>query len=209
MTFSIIGLDPTTKSLGIAVSTKWLAVGACVPHVCPGIGAIATQAETNISYGPKGLEMLKEGMSPKDILINLLASDEKSDERQVSILNVSGESATHTGKKCLDWAGSKIGINCMAQGNILVSKLVVSRMIEVFENTQGNLSTRLLEALKAGEKSGGDKRGKQSAALLVSNQATEIIEYSDDFIDLRVDDHKNPIKELEKLLALHQELYKA
>ena len=207
MTFSIIGSDPKTQSIGIAVATKWLAVGSCVPHVEPGVGAIATQAETNIAFGPKGLALLKQGISPKDVLKQLQLSDKYFETRQVSIMNIQGNTASHTGKDCSGWAGSKNGSNCVVQGNMLMSADVISSIKKSFETVEGFLAFRLIQALKSGESSGGDSRGKQSAALLVSNKTEPIQLYSDDFIDLRVDDHPDPISELGRLYELHLDLY--
>lgn len=204
MTFSIVGFDPQTKELGVAVASKFLCVGAVVPFAKAGVGAIATQSWANLDYGIDGLDMLQRGMSPEDVLKELVENDDKSGARQVGIVDASGHSAIHTGEDCFDWAGGFAEANFAIQGNLLVSEDTVNAMKAVFLENGGSLAERLLAALQAGDIAGGDKRGKQSAALLVVKENGSYGGYTDRYIDLRVDDHADPVKELARLLKLHQ-----
>ncbi|SDN31495.1 Uncharacterized conserved protein, Ntn-hydrolase superfamily [Psychrobacillus sp. OK028] len=204
MTFSIVGFDPQTKELGIAVASKFLSVGAVVPFAKAGVGAIATQSWANLDYGINGLEMLQKGLSPEEVLKELVASDDKSGARQVGIVDASGRSAVFTGEDCFEWAGGFSEENFAVQGNLLVSEDTVNAMKEVFLQNEGSLAERLLSALQAGDIAGGDKRGKQSAAILVVKENGSYGGYTDRYIDLRVDDHADPVKELARLLKLHQ-----
>lgn len=204
MTFSIVGFDPQTKELGVAVASKFLCVGAVVPFAKAGVGAIATQSWANLDYGVDGLDMLQRGMSPEEVLKELVANDEKFGARQVGMVDASGRSAIFTGKDCFDWAGGLAEANFAIQGNILVSEDTVNDMKAVFLQKEGSLAERLLAALQAGDIAGGDKRGKQSAALLVVKENGSYGGYTDRYIDLRVDDHADPVKELARLLKLHQ-----
>lgn len=204
MTFSIVGFDPQTKELGVAVASKFLCVGAVVPFAKAGVGAIATQSWANLDYGVDGLDMLQRGMTPEEVLKELVANDEKSGARQVGMVDASGRSAIFTGEDCFDWAGGLAEANFAIQGNILVSEDTVNDMKAVFLQKEGSLAERLLAALQAGDIAGGDKRGKQSAALLVVKENGSYGGYTDRYIDLRVDDHADPVKELARLLKLHQ-----
>lgn len=204
MTFSIVGFDPQTNELGIAVASKFLSVGAVVPFAKAGVGAIATQSWANLDYGKKGLEMLEKGMSPEDVLKQLTKNDDKSASRQVGIVSAKGDSVTFTGADCFDWAGGIAEQNFAVQGNILVDEQTVESMKTTFLETKGSLAERLLAALHAGDIAGGDSRGKQSAALLVVKENGSYGGYNDRYIDLRVDDHKEPVKELARLLQLHK-----
>lgn len=201
-TFSIVAVDPKTGDLGVAVASKVLAVGAIVPYAQGGVGAIATQAFANTTYGPKGLALLRKGLTPKQVLQRLLAEDKDREHRQVGIVDAKGRAAAFTGKKCLPWAGHIIGKGYTVQGNILSSEQVVRAMAEAFESAQGELAERLMAALEAGDNAGGDARGKQSAALLVVRKGGGYAGFDDRYIDLRVDDHPEPIKELQRLLGL-------
>jgi len=201
-TFSIVGYDPKTKELGIAVQSKFLAVGAVVPWAKANVGAIATQALANLDYGEKGLEYLKKGLSPNEVIEKLREADNDDQNRQVGIVDFKGNSATFTGNDCYDWAGGIAGDNYACQGNILVNEDTVKAMSNSFKNSNGQLADRLLEALSAGQKAGGDKRGRQSAALLVVKENGSYGGYNDKYIDLRVDDHETPIKELKRLLDI-------
>ncbi len=201
-TFSIVGFDPDTKELGIAVQSKFLAVGAVVPWAKADVGAIATQALANLDYGEKGLEYLKEGLSPNEVIKKLRGLDDDDQTRQVGIVDFKGNSATFTGEECYDWAGGIAGNNFACQGNILVSEETVKAMATTFENSKGKLADRLVKALTAGQKAGGDKRGRQSAALLVVKENGSYGGYNDKYIDLRVDEHETPIKELKRLLDI-------
>ena len=167
MTFSIVARDPQTGELGIAVQSKFLAVGAVVPWAKVGIGAIATQAWANTSYGPHGLELLESGLSATETLARLTDADEGHADRQVGIIAPTGAPATYTGNQCFPWAGGHVGAHCACQGNILVGEETVLTMMRTFEQTSGALWDRLLTALAAAQAAGGDSRGQQSAALLV------------------------------------------
>lgn len=201
-TFSIVGYDPQTEELGIAVQSKFLAVGSVVPWAKANVGAVATQALANLDYGEKGLKLLKEGLNPEEVIEKLRSEDENDASRQVGIVDKEGNSASFTGSECYDWAGGITGSNFACQGNILVGKDTVKSMAEKFQNTEGELAGRLVLALEAGQKAGGDKRGRQSAALLVVKENGSYGGYNDKYIDLRVDDHQTPIKELQRLLEI-------
>lgn len=204
-TFSIAGYDPTEEKLGIAVQSKFLAVGSVVPFASAKVGAVATQAAANTSFGPNGLDKLRKGLRPETIIDELVQRDPESETRQVGIVDTLGNSAAFTGEDCFDYAGHTTGENFCCQGNILVSEDTINSMAEVFTNTKEMaLSHRLMKALKAGQGAGGDKRGKQSAALLVVKEDGGYGGFNDRYIDLRVDDHDTPIKELNRILELHQ-----
>ncbi|MCS7197287.1 MAG: DUF1028 domain-containing protein [Candidatus Bipolaricaulota bacterium] len=205
-TFSIVACDLKAQEWGVAVQSKFLAVGPIVPWAEANVGAIATQAYANTSYGPRGLQMLKLGFSAEETLKKLLETDEGREHRQVGIVDAQGRAAAFTGKECYPWAGHIVGKNFAVQGNILVSQETVAAMAEAFEKTRGPLWKRLLESLRAGQRAGGDRRGQQSAAILVVKEKGGYGEFTDRMIDLRVDDHPQPIEELARLLELH-ELY--
>ncbi len=202
-TFSIVAVDPEAEELGIAVQSKFIAVGSVVPWAKAGVGAVATQSWANTSFGPRGIELLERGYSPREALEMMLAEDEGKEYRQVGIINTAGDAATFTGDECFPWAGGVTGKNCACQGNILVNEETVTRMAEVFEKAEGDLASRLLKALDAGQEAGGDSRGKQSAALLVVKPEGGYGGFNDRLVDLRVDDHPEPIKELIRLYGLH------
>ena len=201
-TFSIVALDPSTRDLGVAVHSRYFSVGSVVPWAEARVGAIATQSFVNVSYGPRGLQMLKKGLAAKDVVKKLTGEDEARDFRQVGVVDSEGDVAAFTGKKCLKWAGSKIGEGYIALGNILASEEVVDNMGERFESTKDDLAGKLVAALMGGEEAGGDTRGRQSASLLVVRKEGGRGGYGDRHIDLRVEDHLNPIEELERLLTL-------
>ena len=202
-TFSIAAFDPTTGDLGVAVESKFLAVGAAVPFAQAGVGAVATQARANTSYGPRALRMLKQGLTPKQAGARLIATDQRAAQRQLGIVDARGRAFSYTGKECFDWAGGRTGKNFAAQGNILAGAAVVDALVETFEKTRGELAERLVAALAAGQAAGGDKRGQESAALLVVRKKGGYGGFNDRYIDLRVDDHPKPIDELKRLLELH------
>jgi uncharacterized Ntn-hydrolase superfamily protein len=204
MTFSIVARDPHTGELGIAVQSKFLAVGAVVPWARAGVGAIATQSWANTSYGPRGLELLASGFSAAETLQQLISADEGHADRQVGIIGLTGTPVTYTGEKCFPWAGGHIGTDYTCQGNILVGEETVLAMARTFEQTTGPLCDRLVAALVAGQAAGGDSRGQQSAALLVVRERGGYGGFNDRFIDLRVDDHPTPIDELQRILQLHK-----
>ncbi|WP_221567751.1 DUF1028 domain-containing protein [Alkalihalobacillus sp. TS-13] len=203
-TFSIVGFDPETEELGIAVQSKFIGVGSVVPWAKAGVGAVATQSFANTSYGPKGLEHMASGKSAEETIRLLTEKDEQRELRQVGIVDAKGNPATFTGKECYDWAGGRTGKHYAAQGNILVNQETVDQMGAAFESTTGTLAQCLLTALNAGQHAGGDSRGKQSAALLIVKDKGGYGGYNDRSIDLRVDDHKEPIKELIRIHDLHQ-----
>lgn len=204
MTFSIVARDPQKGELGIAVQSKFLGVGAVVPWAKAGVGAIATQSWANTSYGPRGLDLLEQGLSASEVLAELTRTDENRAKRQVGIVGVTGVPATYTGEECFPWAGGRIGEHFACQGNILVGEDTVLAMARTFEQTDGFLCDRLIAALAAGQQAGGDSRGQQSAALLVVREKGGYEGFNDRFIDLRVDDHTQPIDELRRILQLHK-----
>jgi uncharacterized Ntn-hydrolase superfamily protein len=203
-TFSIVGYDPATGDLGIAVESRFFAVGSVVPWAKAGVGAIATQSFANTTFGPRGLELLGQGKSAQETLDLLVKDDPQADQRQAGIVDAQGRPATWTGGKCNPWAGGKSGKNYTAQGNILAGKEVVEAMASTFEAGSGlPLADRLVKALSAGQAAGGDSRGQQSAALLVVRAKGGYAGYNDRYIDLRVDDSPKPIEELSRLLEIH------
>ncbi len=201
-TFSIVGYDPSTAELGIAVQSKFFAVGAVVPWAKAGVGAIATQASANTTYGPRGLALLQAGLSPQETLDSLLATDTGRDRRQVGIVDARGRVAAHTGSECMAWAGHRTGANFTAQGNILVSEETVAAMTRAFEETEGMLGEKLMRAIEEGQKAGGDSRGVQSAAILIVREGAGYGGHNDRYCDLRVDDHTDPIGELRRIFDL-------
>lgn len=204
MTFSIIARDPETGAFGVAVSTAVPAVGAMVPHVKAGVGAIATQSYTNVVLGIDGLVLLERGMSPEEALTSLLARDEGAALRQCAGIDSHGRVFAYSGAQCVDWYGSRSGENHSVQGNMLVGKETIDAMAESFEVSNGHLSSRLLKALEAGQAAGGDKRGRESAALLVAPFLDP--EYSK--IDIRVDLHDDPVAELRRIFNVMRERYR-
>ena len=202
-TFSIIGFDPETDSLGVAVQSKFLAVGSVVPWASAGVGAVATQAMANYNYGPHGLELMARGKTAGETVEGLTFADEDREHRQVGVVDARGRAATFTGSECFEWAGGVTGEYYAAQGNILVGGETVEAMARTYTETQGELATRLLAALDAGQAAGGDSRGKQSAALLVVREGGGYGGDNDRVVDLRVDDHPDPIKELMRIRDLH------
>jgi uncharacterized Ntn-hydrolase superfamily protein len=205
-TYSICACDLERGEWGVAVQSKFLAVGSVVAWAEAGVGAIATQAYANPSFGPDGLALLREGRQAREVLERLIGEDEGSPDRQLGIVDAYGAAFTFTGSRCFEWAGGRTGLGYTAQGNILVSEATVDALAETFEASSGPLAERLLAALAAGQAAGGDRRGQQSAALLVSRKEGGYAGMSDVAVDLRVDDHPTPIAELERLYGLH-ELY--
>ena len=208
MTYSIVAWDRDAAQWGVAVQSKFLAVGSVVSWGEAGIGAIATQAYANPQYGPTGLSLLREGLSAAEAVERLVAADDGRDERQLGIVDREGGAAAHTGSSCHDWAGHRTGEGYAAQGNILVSGETVDALAETFETNAGqSLGRRLIDCLAAAQMAGGDKRGQQSAALLVVQDGAGYAGLSDVVCDLRVDDHGRPIEELRRLYALHDRLF--
>jgi uncharacterized Ntn-hydrolase superfamily protein len=208
MTYSLVGCDLEARQWGVAVQSKFLAVGSIVPWAEPQVGAIATQAHANPRFGPDGLAALREGLSAQETVERLVTADTGRAERQLGVVDASGGSATYTGPECNAWAGGRTGPCYAAQGNILVSGETVDALAQTFEATAGRpLAERLLEALAAAQAAGGDRRGQQGAALLVVEKDAGYAGLSDVLVDLRVDDHERPIEELSRLYALHQQLF--
>ena len=200
--------DDATGELGVAVQSKFLGVGALVPWAAAGVGAIATQAHANIGYGRRGLDLLASGLSPEEVIGRLTTDDPGAARRQVGIVDAQGRAATFTGSECFEWAGGLTGPGCCAQGNILAGAAVVEGMARAFDDTRGSLADRLVAALHGGQRAGGDRRGMESAALLIVKEKGGYGGFTDRFIDLRVDDHERPIDELERLLGLYKLYYK-
>jgi uncharacterized Ntn-hydrolase superfamily protein len=209
-TYSLVACDLEAGQWGVAVQSKFLAVGSVVPWAEPHVGAIATQAYANPRYGPDGLALLREGRSAEEVVEALTATDEGRAERQVGVVDGAGGAATYTGDGCHEWAGGRTGDGYAAQGNILVSEATVDALAVTFEsNGHLELGQRLIECLAAAQAAGGDRRGQQSASLLVVEKDSGYAKLSDTVIDLRVDDHERPIAELRRIFSLHQELFGA
>jgi uncharacterized Ntn-hydrolase superfamily protein len=207
-TYSIVACDLEEKQWGVAVQSKFLAVGSVVPWAEPGVGAIATQAYANPSYGPNGLTLLREGLSASEAVERLTSEDEGRDERQLGVVDANGGSASWTGPNCNDWAGHLTGAGYAAQGNILVGEETVAALATTFEgNTHLSLPQRLIECLTAAQAAGGDRRGQQSASLLVVQKEGGYAGLSDILVDLRVDDHERPVGELRRIYGLHDRLF--
>jgi uncharacterized Ntn-hydrolase superfamily protein len=203
-TFSIVAHDPEAQEWGVAVASKFLAVGSVVPWAQAGVGAIATQSYANTTYGPAGLTLLAQRYAAEDALQGLIAADFGRAERQAGIVDSEGRAATYTGESCYPWAGGRTGQHFAAQGNILTGKEVVNALAETFEGARGTLADRLFAALSAGQDAGGDSRGQQSAALLVVKSRGGYAGFNDRYVDLRVDDHPQPIAELGRILDIHK-----
>ena len=205
-TYSIVAADASTGEVGAAVQSRYFAVGTVVPWAKAGVGAVATQALGVAAYGPRILELLADGLAPAEAIERALADDELRERRQLGAVAEDGRAASRTGSECLDWAGDAQGEGWAAQGNILAGPDVVRAMGEAFDGTDGDLTEKLMRALEAAEAAGGDRRGRQSAALVVERlgAAAETAEGIDRVVDLRVDDHPEPIEELRRLLGLRR-----
>jgi uncharacterized Ntn-hydrolase superfamily protein len=201
MTYSIVGRDPATGELGVAVQSRAFNTGAVVPWAAPGVGVVATQSYTEMSYGPLGLDLLREGKSPDEALGELVAADEKSQYRQVAMLDAAGRVAVHVGEACIPAAGYASGNGFSAQANMVESERVWESMAGAFEHAQGPLAERLLDALDAAESAGGDWRGRQAGGIVVVAAEGKPWERE---VDLRVDDHPEPLAELRRLLRLRR-----
>lgn len=207
-TFSIVAYDPPAREWGIGVQSKFLAVGAIVPWAQAGVGAVATQAHANTSFGSEGLALMARGLDAQETIDRLTANDKGHAHRQVGMVDAQGRAATFTGAECHAWAGGLIGTHCAVQGNILVSSATVEAMAHAFEGAQGELADRLVSALAAGQAAGGDRRGQQSAALLVVRPEGGYGGCNDRYLDLRVDDDPAPIERLKALVDLHHLFFK-
>ena len=210
-TYSIVAFDPATGDLGIAVQSKFFGVGSVVPWAKAGVGAVATQSYANTTYGLEGLKLMAAGKAPEAVLKQLTSADPARALRQVGMVDAKGRAASFSGERCNAWAGHHVGDHYAAQGNLLAGEAVVKDMAAAFEKARkqpdSQLADWLIAAVTAAEAAGGDKRGKQSAALLVVRAKGGYAGLNDRFIDLRVDDHKTPIQELARLLALHKKFY--
>jgi uncharacterized Ntn-hydrolase superfamily protein len=207
-TYSIVACDLQSGQWGVAVQSKFLAVGSVVPWAEPQVGAVATQAWANPRYGPDGLSLLRSGKTAEEVVQALTAADEGREHRQVGVVDAAGRGATFTGAECNEWAGGRTGTGYAAQGNILVSGETVDALAVTFEsNAHLTLAERLIECLAAAQAAGGDSRGQQSAALLVVEKDAGYANLSDTIVDLRVDDHELPIPELRRLHSLHEQLF--
>ncbi len=206
-TYSIAACDLEAGHWGVATQSKFLAVGSVVPWARPNVGAIATQAYANPRYGPEGLELLASGLGAAEVVEQLTAADDGRDHRQLGVVDREGGSATYTGTACMDWAGGLNGPGFAAQGNILVSRATVEALAETFTRSSGSLAERLIACLAAAQAAGGDRRGQQSAALLVVSHEGGYAGLSDSLVDLRVDDHEAPVEELTRLHRIHTALF--
>ncbi len=210
-TYSIVAFDPRTGDLGVAVQSKFFGVGSVVPFAKVGVGAVATQASANVSYGPQALKLLETGKGVAEIVKLLPADDDMRERRQFAVIDAHGNAAAHTGGGCMPFAGHRTGENFSVQGNILAGGEVLDGMIASFEAArlkQGSeLADWIVAALQGGEDAGGDRRGRQSAALLVVRAGAGYGGASDRFIDLRVEDHPDPTRELARLLGIHKQFY--
>jgi uncharacterized Ntn-hydrolase superfamily protein len=206
-TFSIVACDPAAGDWGVAVASKFLAVGAVVPWAKAGIGAVATQAYANVGYGPEGLALLEQGRPADQVIEGLVAKDHARERRQVGVVDGEGRAASFTGTECMEWAGGLTGEGFACQGNILTGPEVPEAMAEAFRRSEGELVDRLLSALEAGDAAGGDRRGRQSAALLVVRQDGGYDGRNDRYVDLRVDDHPDSVNELRRVFTVFDQEY--
>jgi uncharacterized Ntn-hydrolase superfamily protein len=207
-TYSIAACDLVAGQWGVATQSKFLAVGSVVPWARPGVGAVATQAYANPRYGPDGLALLEQGLTADEVVARLTSEDDGRDHRQLGVVGGRGDSATFTGNECMEWAGGLSGDSYAAQGNILVSGATVDALAASFEGSAGRpLTERLIDALAAAQAAGGDRRGQQSAALLVVERDGGYAGLSDSLVDLRVDDHAAPVEELARLHRIHEALF--
>jgi uncharacterized Ntn-hydrolase superfamily protein len=207
VTFSLVACDLEARQWGVVVASKFLAVGAVVPWAQAEVGAVATQASANVSYGPRGLELLAAGATAQETLDRLMADDPGGPERQIGVVDAAGGSATYTGPECFDWAGGRAGAGYAAQGNLLAGAPVVAALAGTFEGTEGPLVERLLASLAAADAAGGDRRGRQSAAVIVREVDGGYGGGTDILVDLRVDDHTDPVTELQRLYAIQDLLF--
>lgn len=203
-TYSIVARDSVTGDMAVAVQSHWFSVGSVVTYGKAGVGVVATQSLVNPSYGPKGLTLMEQGLAPQQALDALLANDDGQMYRQVAFLNVDGDVATHTGSMCIAQAGHRQGKNFSVQANMMLKNTVWDAMAKAFETTQGDLSQRVLAALKAAQAEKGDIRGKQSAAILIVKGTATGNSWEDTVMDLRVEDNENPVQELERLVKMHK-----
>jgi len=203
-TYSIVAYDEETGELGVAVQSHWFSVGFLVPWAKAGVGAVATQSFVKVDYGPDGLQLIEQGLSADQALAQLVDQDEGEAVRQVAMIDVNGNVAAHTGSKCIDAAGHYVGKNYSVQANLMEHKSVWPAMAKAFESTEGDLADRMMAALIAAENEGGDIRGKQSAAMLIVSGEPTGVDWKDVVMDIRVDDHPEPLKELKRLIRVQR-----
>ncbi len=203
-TYSIVARDPVTGEMGVAVQSHWFSVGSIVSWAEPGVGAIATQSLVNVSFGPRGLELLKQGMTSKEVLDKLISEDEGRDYRQLAIVDTKGNVASYTGEKCIPDAGHISGDNFSVQANLMMNNKIWPAMDKAFRESKGPLAERMIAALEAAQNAGGDIRGQQSASILIVKGESTGKVWEDRLIDLRVEDHPDPISELKRLLKVHR-----
>ncbi|MBI4720979.1 MAG: DUF1028 domain-containing protein [Chitinivibrionia bacterium] len=203
-TYSIVARDSLTGEIGVAVQSHWFSVGSVVPWAEAGVGAVATQSLAEISYGPLGLELMRAGKNADQVLRALLEADEHPEWRQVAVIDASGRVAVHTGEKCIAEAGHRAGAQYSVQANLMENSTVWQAMARAYESAHGDLAERMLQALEAAQQEGGDIRGKQSAAMLIVKPVSSGAPYRDTVIDLRIEDHPEPVKELRRLAALNK-----
>ncbi len=206
-TYSIAAYDPVHQEWGVAVQSKFLAAGALVPWVEPNVGALATQGKTNADYRKKAFTLLKSGYDAREVIQLLVKEDSNSDYRQVGLVDFRGDSYAHTGEFCLPLAMHRQGVNYTCQGNLLTNETVLENMAGGFENTAGDLADKLWASLNSAQEAGGERRGVQSAAILVKKETPGLFGLSDSYIDIRVDDHAEPLQELKRLLSMHRVNY--
>jgi uncharacterized Ntn-hydrolase superfamily protein len=203
-TYSIVALDSKTKQLGVAVQSHWFSVGSVVPWAKSGVGAVATQSLAKIEYGPEGLALMEKGKTAQESLDILLAQDEGAKYRQVGMVDFQGNVASHTGSNCMDFAGFQKGKNYTVQANIMASPTVWPAMAEAYERAEGDLAERMMQALEAAEREGGDLRGRQSASMLIVKGEPSGTDWKDIVLELRVEDHPEPLKEMRRLIQIHR-----
>ncbi|MHC1710039.1 MAG: DUF1028 domain-containing protein [Methanomassiliicoccales archaeon] len=203
-TYSIVARDERTGEIGAGVQSHWFSVGTVVPWALAGVGAVVTQSFTNPAFGPEGLKLLSEGKAPKKIVEEMVSKDEGRDFRQLAVIDNKGRAFAHTGKKCVAEAGHICGKNFSVQANMMLKDTVWGAMADAFETSDGPLADRIVKAMQAAEAEGGDARGRQSAALVVVKAKGTGEVWKDRLIDLRVDDHRDPLKELARLLKVHR-----
>jgi uncharacterized Ntn-hydrolase superfamily protein len=207
-TYSIAACDLGARQWGVAVQSKFLAVGSLCPFAEPEVGAIATQSFVNPRYGSDGLVLLRQGLSADEVVEQLTAADDGRDQRQLGVVDSQGRAATYTGEQCFDWAGGRTGVGYAAQGNILVSEATVDALADTFESSARRpLALRLLDCMDAAQAAGGDRRGQQSASLIVVEKDAGYAGLSDIVVDLRVDDHERPLEELRRIFDIHERLF--
>ena len=206
-TYSIVARDPDTGQIGVAVQSHWFSVGSVVPWVKAGVGAVATQSLTDVTYGPMGIELMQAGKTPEKALAGLLQTDEHPEWRQVGMIDAKGNRAAHTGNRCIREAGHVIGENFVAMANLMEKNTVWQAMADAYTSSTGDLAERMLAALEAAQSEGGDIRGRQSAAMIIVRGQSTGLDYRDKIIDLRIEDSPDPLVELRRLVTLNRAYY--